>query len=220
MARSLSIRIGAPPATWTTLHGGGPSRGRTLSQTRARRQGRMLCGLLPTYQERDPRRRCGEAGAPSPLRFGAAEPGASIGRRPRRLIGAATAPPPPRCAIRPPRVRHLFRRHDGLSSLHLPRRDEGARRVGPPLRCLEPAPAAGARWPRPSTAAARGELAVRNGAARERGRRRSAYEAPNGLVAPGPVSSGAESKRRRCPRSRARQSRVTLLAGPLTRSAR
>src|SRR5439155_8618844 len=68
---------------------------------------------------------------------------------------------------------------DGLSSLHLPRRDEGARRVRPPLRCLEPAPAAGARWPRPSTAAARGEPAVRNGAARERGRRRSAYEAPN-----------------------------------------
>src|SRR5438034_8244014 len=31
------------------------------------------------------------------------------------------------------------------SSLHLPRRDEGARRVGPPLRRLEPAPAAGAR---------------------------------------------------------------------------
>ncbi len=27
----------------------------------------------------------------------------------------------------------------------------------------------------------------------------------------GPVSNGAESKRRRCPRSRARQSRVTLL---------
>src|SRR5207244_428341 len=29
---------------------------------------------------------------------------------------------------------------------------------------------------------------------------RSAYEAPHGSVAPGPVSSGAESKRRRCPR--------------------
>src|SRR5881398_3655673 len=58
----------------------------------------------------------------------------------------------------------------------------------------------------------RGEPAVRHGAARERGRRRSAYEAPDGSVAPGPASSGAESKRRRCPRSRARQSRVTLLA--------
>src|SRR5205814_2370705 len=36
-----------------------------------------------------------------PLRFGAAEPGASIGRHSRRLIGAPTAPPPPRCAVRP-----------------------------------------------------------------------------------------------------------------------
>src|SRR5207249_6883647 len=116
--------------------------------------------------------RRGEAGAPSPLRFGAAESGASIGRRARRLIGAATAPPPPRCAI-------------------------------PCAGCGRSAS------PRPSTAAAHGEPAVRNGAARERGRRRSAYEAPNGSVAPGPVSSGAESKRRRCPRSRA----VTLLGG-------
>src|SRR5207244_9118496 len=66
-----------------------------------------------------------------------------------------------------------------------------------------------AAWPagRP-----RGEPAVRDGAARERGRRRSAYEAPHGSVASGPVSSGAESKRRRCPRSRARPSRITLLA--------
>src|SRR5204862_3608843 len=92
----------------------------------------------------------GEAGAPSPLRFGAAEPGASIGRRPRRLIGAPTAPPPPRCAIRPrARAARLSpaRREqagDGLSSLHVPRRDEGARRMGPRLRRLEPAPAAGA----------------------------------------------------------------------------
>src|SRR5205809_6216173 len=98
---------------------------------------------------------------------------------------------------------------DGPSSLRLPRRDEGARRVGPPLRRFEPAPGWRSASPRPSTAAAHGEPAVRNGAARERGRRRSAYEAPNGSVAPGPVSSGAESKRRRCPRSRA----VTLLAG-------
>ena len=58
----------------------------------------------------------------------------------------------------------------------------------------------------------RGEPAVRDGAARERGRRRSAYKAPHGSVASRPVSSGAESKRRRCPRSHARQSRVTLLA--------
>src|SRR5439155_21794613 len=93
-------------------------------------------------KESDPRRRCGEAGPPSPLRFGAAEPGASIGRRPRRLIGAPTAPPPPRCAIRP-RARaarlSLARREqtgDGLSSLHVPRRDAGARRMEPRLRRL------------------------------------------------------------------------------------
>src|SRR5213595_1248805 len=82
------------------------------------------------HQERNPRRRCGEAGAPSPLRFGAAEWGASIGRRARRLIGAPTAPPPPRCAIRPraraARLSPAGREQagDGLSSLHVPRRDE------------------------------------------------------------------------------------------------
>src|SRR5438477_5714291 len=87
--------------------------------------------------------------------------------------------------------------------------------MGRRLRRLEPAPAAGGGrrggLARPR-AARGGEPAVRHDAARERGRRRSAYEAPHGSVAPGPVSSGAESKRRRCPRSRARQSRVTLLA--------
>src|SRR5439155_26843683 len=63
----------------------------------------------------------------------------------------------------------------------LPRRDDGARRVGPPC-----AGCGRSASPRPSTAAARGEPAVRNGAARERGRRRKAYEAPTGAVAPGP----------------------------------
>src|SRR5207247_9218836 len=97
----------------------------------------------PLDQERCPSRRSGEAGAPPPLRFGAAEWGASIGRRARRLIGAPTAPPPPRCAIRPhARAARLSpaRREQaggGLSSLHVPRRDEGARRNGtspaPPL---------------------------------------------------------------------------------------
>src|SRR5881396_3561741 len=86
--------------------------------------------------------------------------------------------------------------------------------MGRRLRRLEPAPAAGGGrrggLARPR-AARGGEPAVRHDAARERGRRRSAYEAPHGSVAPGPVSSGAESKRRRCPRSRARTSRVTLL---------
>src|SRR6266581_2094749 len=77
-------------------------------------------------------------------------------------------------------------------------------------RRLEPAPAAGVGR-RGGLGRPRGEPAVRHGAARERGRRRSAYEAPHGSVAPGPASSGAESKRRRCPRSRARTSRVTPL---------
>src|SRR5438034_1136638 len=40
---------------------------------------------------RDPRRWGGEAGAPSPLRFGAAESGASTGRPTRRPMGAPTA---------------------------------------------------------------------------------------------------------------------------------
>src|SRR3989449_9581180 len=86
-----------------------------------------------------------------------------------------------------------------------------ARRMGRRPRRLEPAPAAGVGR-RGGLARPRGEPAVRHGAAGERGRRRSAYEAPHGSVAPGPVASGAESKRRRCPRSRARTSRVTVLA--------
>src|SRR2546429_759261 len=74
-----------------------------------------------------------------------------VGRKgPWILIGAPTAPPPPRCAIRPgvraARLSPARREQagDGLSSLHVPRRDEGARRMGPRLRRLEPAPAAGA----------------------------------------------------------------------------
>ena len=69
------------------------------------------------------------------------------------LIGAPTAPPPPRCAIRPRARAALLRRHA-----------ESKQAMG----------VAG----RP-----RGEPAVRDGAARERGRRRS-YEAPHGSVAP------------------------------------
>src|SRR5207302_8868627 len=72
----------------------------------------------------------------------AAPPGAHTARRPRRLIGAPTAPPPPRGAIRP-RARAArnspARREqagDGPSLLHVPRRDEGARRMGPRLRRL------------------------------------------------------------------------------------
>src|SRR5437879_13413408 len=74
-------------------------------------------------------------GAPSPLRFGAAESGASIGRRARRLIGAPTAPPPPRCAIRPrARAARLSpaRREqagDGRPPLHAAGARHGAPRV-------------------------------------------------------------------------------------------
>src|SRR5207247_1227291 len=97
---------------------------------------------------------------------------------------------------------------DGPSSLHVPRRDEGARRMGPRRRRLN---LRRLRARGVAAASPAGRPAVRNGAARERGRRRSAYEAPNGAGAPGPVSSGAGSKPTRCPRSRARQSRVPLL---------
>src|SRR5213083_646502 len=58
---------------------------------------------------------------------------------------------------------------------------------GTSLRCLEHAPAAGAgRSGGLAAGRPRGEPAVRDGAARERGRRRSTYEAPHGSVAPGP----------------------------------
>src|SRR5207249_4764162 len=70
--------------------------------------------------------------------------------------------------------------------------------MGRCLRRLGPAPAAGVgrRGGFSSPAGRpRGEPAVRHGAARERGRRRSAYEAPHGSVAPGTVSSGAASAR-------------------------
>src|SRR5206468_7017734 len=168
----------------------------------------------------------GEAGARSPLRFGAAASGASIGRRARRLIGALTAPPPPRCAIRPraraARLSPAGREQagDGLSSLHVPRRDEARDEwdvacAALDLRRLRVLGVAAAQLARgPPAGGARGPA---HGAARERGRRRSAYEAPHGSVAPGPASSGAESKRRRCPRSRARTSRVTLLDQDLQR---
>jgi len=61
------------------------------------------------------------------LRFDSAPPSRvpPFGRRPRRLIGAPTAPPPPRCAIR-----RREQAGDGLSSLHVPRRDEGTRQNG------------------------------------------------------------------------------------------
>src|SRR5207249_6498492 len=52
-----------------------------------------------TDLEGDPRLPCTGAGAPSPLRFGAAGHGSGSYRPVRRLIGAATAPPLPCCAV-------------------------------------------------------------------------------------------------------------------------
>src|SRR5882672_5880484 len=58
-------------------------------------RGRLIFGL----EERDPRLPCTGAGAPSPLRFGAAGHGSGSDRPVRRLIGAPTAPPLPCCAV-------------------------------------------------------------------------------------------------------------------------
>src|SRR5437764_12325346 len=83
----------------------------------------------------DPRLPGTGAGAPSPLRFGAAGHGSGSDRPVRRLIGAPTAPPPPRCAIRPrARAARLSpaRREqagDGLPPLHAAGARNGARRA-------------------------------------------------------------------------------------------
>src|SRR5205809_402552 len=110
---------------------------------------------------------------------------------------------------------------DGLSSPHLPRRDEGARGMGSRVRGLQPAAAGGirsrVRLPRAGEAApaARGA----EYAAGRRGHPRSAYEAPRAAVDRSTRFIGAESKRRGCPRLPARQSRGTLLARPPLRPA-
>src|SRR5439155_1099966 len=62
-------------------------------------------------QPRDPSGRCGAAGAPSPSRLGAAEWGASVGRRAPRVIGGPTAPPLPAALFGLARVPHVVRRH-------------------------------------------------------------------------------------------------------------
>src|SRR5437764_7414513 len=110
--------MGGAVEQWT-CHAGASRAGNSAGSDAATLQARLTPGNPPGRRaEEGPwtrsvtlRRRCGEAGAPSPLRFGAAEWGASIGRRARRLIGAPTAPPPPRCAIRLARVPHVCRRH-------------------------------------------------------------------------------------------------------------
>src|SRR6266481_3686943 len=133
-------------------------------------------------------------------------------------MGAATTPPLPRRTSR--RIARNGPRHRAAlcapdaERLQLPQVERGSHEVPLAAHLREPPQHAAAEAHRLRDLAGRprGEPAVRDGAARERGRRRSAYEAPHGSVAPGPVSNGAESKRRRCPRSRARQSRVTLLS--------
>src|SRR5437764_3943524 len=102
---------------------------------------------------------------------------------------------------------------DGLSSPHLPRRDEGARGMGSRVRGLPPAAAAGIRSRVRLTRAGEAAPAARGAeyAAGRRGHPRSAYEAPRAAVDRSTRVIGAESKRRGCPRLPARQSRVTLL---------
>src|SRR5439155_8570491 len=90
LVSSVAQRLGGRPPSGLERCAdllGRDGHGRCLSRVTASWGG----GCWPA-EERDPRRRCGEAGAPSPLRFGAAEWGTSIGRRARRLMGAPTAP--------------------------------------------------------------------------------------------------------------------------------
>src|SRR6266571_9125328 len=92
-----------PPAE--TNPPGGPSSARPLRGLRAsdaprpRRPARRLSAPASLVIERDPRLPCTGAGAPSPLRFGAAGHGSGSDRPVRRLIGAPTAPPLPCCAV-------------------------------------------------------------------------------------------------------------------------
>src|SRR5947208_1297262 len=104
----------------------GPPRGRHAGGDRAARRARArgrrplrgappLARLrrLPRALTRSVSRDGGAGRRGRRLRFDSAPPwpGASIGRRPRRLIGAPTAPPPPRCAIRPRARAARRRRH-------------------------------------------------------------------------------------------------------------
>src|SRR5947208_9707657 len=161
------------------------------------------------------------AGAPSPLRFGAAGHGSGSGRPERRLIGAPTAPPLPCCAVtdrgsargrgrrdaprpQPAQVQAAPARSHSSRTFVTPRNMKRRRAIA----CL--------------LAACRrktcGTWAGPNSAAGRRGRRRSAYEAPRAAAEGGPRFGGAESKRRRRPRLPAPPSRVTLL-GRLRRPA-
>src|SRR5439155_21315194 len=153
----------------------------------------------------------------------------SIGRRARRLIGAPTAPLPPRCAIRPrARAARLSpaRRDqagDGLPPLHAAGARNGARRVASVCAAfnLRRLRALGVELAQRRAAA---EAVVgcdpARSTSRERGRRRSAYEASERNGRPCPSLGGAESKRRRRPRSRGPQSWVALLVSDAQRRER
>src|SRR5205809_7515490 len=124
-----------------------------------------------------------------------------------RSARAGTGRPPP-LPILGPRAPRRSRRP--------PRRTAGARGAcggrggGLPV----PAPAVGLVVGPPRRRLLRGCDPARR-ASRERGRRRSAYEASERNGRSLPSFGGAESKRRRRPRSRGPQSRLTLLvAGP------
>src|SRR5439155_6138074 len=161
--------------------------------------------------------------APSPLRFGADESGASIDRRTRRLIGAPRAPPPPRCAIRPrappARLRPRASAARDCECPQPPQVEGRAHEIPFPahLRHAAEGEATKAdrlldrRVPANDVPYARGP----NSAAGRRGRRRSAYEAPRAAADRGTRPGGAESKRRRRLRLPAPPSRVTS-GGPGT----
>src|SRR5207249_1777273 len=171
-----------------------------------------------TDLEGDPRLPCTGAGAPSPLRFGAAGHGSGSDRPVRRLIGAATAPPLPCCAVtdrgftaRGRRARPRRRRAPAAGG-------GSRRRRGVPLA----AHLRHAAEDEATKAHRLLDLRMRandvpyacgpNSAAGRRGRRRSAYEAPRAAADRGTRFSGAESKRRGCPRLPALPLSVTRLA--------
>src|SRR6266481_3949478 len=175
--------------------------------------------------EGDPRLPCTGAGAPSPLRFGAAGHGSGSDRPVRRLIGAPTAPPLPCCAVTDRGFPARAARGLGRRSTQRPQpaQVQGGAGEVPLFAHLRQAAEDEAtkahrllalRVPTKDVPYARGP----NSAAGRRGRRRSAYEAPRAAADRGARPGGAESKRRRRPRLPAPPSRVTLLARSPSRS--
>src|SRR5207249_1965067 len=149
---------------------------------------RRRAGCLDRPPPAAPHRRCDGAPA-SPLRYSARARAARLSPARRDQAGG------------------------GLSSPHLPRRDEGARGMGSRVRSLQPAAAGDIRSRVRLTRAGEAAPAARGAeyAAGRRGHPRSAYEAPRAAVDRSTRVIGAESKRRGCPRLPARQCRVSLL---------